>query len=130
MDDATMKQKLTIFDGHAMRDNFDVQSGADLLCHLVVAQLVVRVKTDQWAEADQVVKVIRAWSHDNEITIDWFEGVRFGYLSKQLATMLWILKPLRNMTRLGKLFTSDWEIDYESPIARGIRAVCSASLTR
>lgn len=116
--------------GMPMTEHLAPQLRTDLLCHLVVMQLLARANTDGWAGADRLVEVIRAWSRDNVISIDWFESARLAHLSQQLATVLWMLEPLRSAGRLTKLFAVDWRLDNESPIVRKIRDVCTACLMR
>lgn len=112
-----------------MTSNFDDERRADLLCHLVIAQLIARVRTNEWLRTDHLVESRRMWSHVNGVSPDWFEGVRLGRTSEQLAMSIWAIELLHDVEELSKLFTAGPRLDYRSPIVRGIFDVCAARLT-
>jgi hypothetical protein len=111
-----------------MKSILDDRRRSELLCHLVVAQLVSRVRCNEWLRAIPLVESQRRWSHMNGVSPDGPEGVRLGHVSQQLAISIWDIELLRNVEVLATLFTDTGRLDYQSPIVRGISEVCTARL--
>jgi hypothetical protein len=111
-----------------IKDNLDDDGRVDLLCHLVVAQLVGRVMTGQWLEPALVVGSTRVWSRANGASPMWLESIQLGCLSEDVAAQLWCLKPLRVPGKIAKLFADSGRLDDGSPIVQNLRGVCEAFL--
>jgi len=109
-------------------NSLDEEARAELLCHLVVAQLLARAKTEEWLRTDHLVESTRIWAHANGATPRWTESVRLSQLSVHLASSIWAIELLRDAGELAQLFTDGWRLDYRSPIVRGIHDVCAARL--
>jgi hypothetical protein len=108
--------------------NFDDEDRAALLCHLVVAQLISRVKTSEWLRTGHLVESERTWLFANGASLDWFESVRLCRVSVELATSIWAIELLQDADELAMLFTDGWRLDYRSSVVRGIHDVCIARL--
>jgi len=111
-----------------MRSNLDDEHRADLLCYLVIAQLIARARTDDWLRTDHLVEARRIWSQAHGVSPDWFESVRLGHVSVQLAASVWAIELLQDVEVLSRLVTDARQLDYRSPIVRGILDVCAARL--
>jgi hypothetical protein len=109
-------------------NHLDDEGRTDLLCYLVVAQLIARARSGKWLRTDHLVESKAIWSLANGISADWLEGVRLANVSVQLATSIWSIELLHDIDVLSNMFTDNWRLDYESPIARGIHEVCVARL--
>jgi hypothetical protein len=103
-----------------MTGNLDDAQRADLLCHLVVAQLIARARTGDWLRTDHLVESKRIWSQANGVSPDWLDGVRLASVSEELAASIWANGLLHDLDELSKLFSDNWRRDYQLPVARGI----------
>jgi hypothetical protein len=54
--------------------------------------------------------------------------VRLASVSAELAASIWAIGQLHDPDELSKLFSDNWRLDYQSPVARGIHDVCVARL--
>jgi hypothetical protein len=111
-----------------MTSNLDDERRADLLCYLVIAQLIGRAKTGNWLRTDHLVESKRVWEQVNGVFPLWFEGVRLGEVSMQLATTVWAVELLHDVDALAELLSATWEVNYASPVARGIYDICVTRL--
>ncbi|CAG9229829.1 conserved hypothetical protein [Paraburkholderia sabiae] len=111
-----------------MTSHLDDERRADLLCYLVIAQLIGRARTGNWLRTDHLVESKRIWERANDISVLWFEGARLGEASVQLAASVWAIDLLHDVDNLAKLLTDAWQVNYESPIARGIYEICASRL--
>jgi hypothetical protein len=111
-----------------MTSNLDEEARAELLCYLVVAQLVARSRTAEWLRTDHLVESTRIWLAGNGAEASWTERVRLGALSERIASDFAELPRFADSPSLAKLFTDGWKVDYRSPIVRGIYAACKSEL--
>lgn len=114
-----------------MPDNkvsLDDEARAELLCYLVVAQLVARARTGEWLRTDHLVESTRIWLAGNGADASWEERVRLGALSEKVAWGFVDIPQFADPGWLAKLFTDGWRLDYRSPIVRGIYAACGSEL--
>lgn len=102
----------------------DDEARAELLCYLVVAQLVARSRTGEWLRTDHLVESTRIWLAGNGADADWSERVHLGALSEKIALDFAEMPRFADSASLAKLFTDGWRLDYRSPIVRGIYAAC------
>lgn len=65
--------------------SLDGEARAELLCYLVVGQLVARAHTLEWLRADHLVESTRVWLAGNGTDTDWTERVYLRALSEQIA---------------------------------------------
>ena len=103
---------------------------ADLLCFLVMAQLIGRAGTGDWLRTDHVVEATRMWLASNSAECDWFERVKLARLSVDLAPQFLVFPPFRDAKEIVKLLADGWQLDYRSPIVRGMLDVCTEHLRK
>jgi hypothetical protein len=106
----------------------DREARGELLCYLVVAQLLSRARSGSWLRTDHLVESARIWSNGDGATPDWLESVRLGGISRQLAESTWGVESLRDADVLSTLFADASRLDYRSPLVKGIHDVCAARL--
>ncbi|MFM0060996.1 hypothetical protein PQR64_35820 [Paraburkholderia phytofirmans] len=102
---------------------------AELLCYLVVAQLVAMARTSEWLRTDHLVESGRIWCKANGARFDWQERVPLGQLAAEIAPHVRETFDLTKERSLVPLFADGWMLDYESPVVCGIQEVCAARLT-
>jgi len=107
---------------------FDDEARAELLCYVVVSQLIARAKTGEWMRTDHLVETIKLWTRASGASAAWLDSVRLGNVSQDLAQSVWAIELLRDPAELAVLFTDGWRLDYRSPIVRGIHDVCAGRL--
>jgi len=100
----------------------------ELLCYLVVAQLVARARTGDWLRTDHFVESLNIWLNANGAHLDWLERMQFKSLSEMVAMDFGTLPHLANEGQLAELFTDGWRLDYGSPVVRSIYAACESEL--
>ena len=108
--------------------HLDGDARAELLCYLVVGQLIARARTGEWLRTDHLVESTRIWLAGNGAQADWSECVHLGALSERIALDFAELPRFADSASLAKLFTDGWRLDYRSPIVRGIYAACEGEI--
>jgi hypothetical protein len=101
---------------------------AELLCYLVVAQLIARARTGAWLRTDHFVESLHVWLNANSAEVDWLERMHFKCVSEILASDFGNLPHFANEHKVAELFTDSWRLDYESPVVRGVFAACEREL--
>ena len=101
---------------------------AELLCYLVVAQLVARARTGEWLRSDYFVESLNIWLNAYGAQVDWLERMQSKSLSEMVAMDFGNLPHLANEGQLAELFTDGWRLDYRSPVVCGIHAACEREL--
>ena len=107
---------------------FDDEARAELLCYLVVGQLVAQARTGKWLRTDHLVESMSIWLSGNGAYADWLGRLRLGALSEKVALDFAEQPRFADAASLAKLFTDGWHLDYRSPIVRGIYAACDDEL--
>jgi hypothetical protein len=108
----------------------DEEARTELLCYLVVGQLVAHARTGEWLRTDHLVESTRIWLAGNGAKANWSDRVRLGALSEKAARDFTGLPRFADTIFLAKLFTDGWRLDYRSPVVRGIHAACESKLSR
>lgn len=108
--------------------SLDDGARAELLCYLVVAQLIARARTGTWLRTDHLVESTRIWLAGNSADASWEDRVRLGALSETIALGFAEQPRFASAAELAKLFTDGWRLDYRSPIVRGVYAACCGGL--
>ncbi|SDJ49104.1 hypothetical protein SAMN04487926_15513 [Paraburkholderia steynii] len=112
-----------------MTVKLDEPNRADLLCHLVVAQLIARARTGDWLRTDHLVDAKNLWAMVHDAAPDWLESAQLAHVSVQIAATVWTIELLREADQhLPDLFDDGWKLNYSSPIVHGIHAICVARL--
>jgi hypothetical protein len=112
------------------QNNVSKDPRADLLCYLVVAELVAMARTGEWLRTDHLVESGRIWCKTNGGCCDWQERVSLGQIAADLAPRVRETFGLTREQSLAPLFVDGWMLDRESPVVCGIREVCAARLSR
>ena len=74
-----LKVRYQTFRGEVpMTHKLDDQLRVNLLCHLVVAQLIARARTGDWLRTDHFVESKRLWAQENGVSPDWLESARLA----------------------------------------------------
>jgi hypothetical protein len=101
---------------------------AELLCYLVVAQLIARARTGDWLRTDHFVESLHIWLYANSAEVDWLERMNFKCISEVLALDFGSLPHFADESKLAELFADGWRLDYRSPVVRSIFAACEREL--
>lgn len=106
----------------------DEEARAELLCYLVVAELVARARTGEWLRTDHLVESGRIWCKANGAHLDWQERILLGQIAAGLAPHVMETFGLMMERSLVPLFIDGWMLDYASPVVCGIHEVCADRL--
>ena len=101
---------------------------ADLLCFLVIAQLIGHASTGEWLRTDHVVEATRMWLASNSAECDWLDRVKLAQTSAAIAPQFLVFPCFRDAKDIVKLFVDGWRLDYRSPTVRGMLDVCMEHL--
>lgn len=101
---------------------------ADLLCFLVLAQLIGRANTGDWLRTDHAVEATRMWAASNSAGCDWLERAKLTQMSAAIAPQFLVFPCFRDAREMVKLFVDRWRLDYRSPTVRGMLDVCTEHL--
>jgi hypothetical protein len=99
-----------------------------LLCYLVVAQLSARADTGAWLRTDHLVESAQGWCAYNRVSLSWLDRCNAGVTAIEVASKLNRYCALQSVTRLATLFSSNWQLDYTSPIVEAIQRLCEARM--
>jgi hypothetical protein len=110
--------------------NLDDEARAELLCYLVVGQLVARARTGDWLRTNHVVELLNIWLGGNGAHANWLDRVHLGAISEKIALDFAGLPGAADSNSLARLYTDGWRMDYRSPIVRLIYAACEVKLKR
>ena len=108
--------------------NLDDEARAELLCYLVVGQLVARARTGDWLRTHHVVELLNIWVTGNGAQANWLDRLHLGALSEKVALDFGGLPGFADSDALAQLFTDGWRMDYRSPMVRTIHAACEVKL--
>ena len=103
---------------------------ADLLCFLVIAQLIGHASTGEWLRTDHVVEATRMWLASNSAECDWLDRVKLAQTSAAIAPQFLVFPCFRDAKDVVKLLADGWRLDYRSPTVRGMLDVCVEHLIK
>lgn len=111
-------------------DSYRLQPAAraNLLCYLVVSQLVAHATTGEWLRTDHLVEAARIPLGSLPEECGWLERVELARTSVDLAPQFLVFPCFQDKAVLAGLFTDGWALDYEMPVVRGIYDVCKEHL--
>ncbi|REE19874.1 hypothetical protein B0G71_2991 [Paraburkholderia sp. BL27I4N3] len=66
-------------------NNLGDDSRAELLCYLVVAQLVAMARAGDWLRTDHLVESGRIWCKANGARFDWQQRIALGQIAGELG---------------------------------------------
>ncbi|MFM0651801.1 hypothetical protein [Paraburkholderia sediminicola] len=108
--------------------SLDCIERADLLCFLVMAQLIGHARTGEWLRTDHLVEATRMWTASNSAECDWLERAKLTRMSAVIAPQFLVFPCFRDAREVVKLFADGWRLDYRSPTVRGMLDVCMEQL--
>ncbi|MBW9132947.1 hypothetical protein JNC05_28115 [Paraburkholderia ginsengiterrae] len=100
----------------------------ELLCYLVVAQLIARARTGEWLRTDHFIESLNMWLNATGSRADWLERIQLKMQSEMVAMDFGAPPHLADEAKLAELFADGWRLDYDSPIVRSIYAACEREL--
>jgi len=103
---------------------------ADLLCYLVVSQLVCHAETGEWLRTRRLVESSRVWMASSKADCSWVERVEIGLMSAGLASQFLVFPMFNDVSVLVGLFKDGLRLDSQSPVVRGIYDVSNDHLYR
>jgi hypothetical protein len=101
---------------------------AELLCFLVISQLIAHASTGEWLRTDHLVESTRGWLASNSARCEWLERAKLAQMSGTLALRFLLFAPFSDGTQILNLLTDGWRLDYRSPEVHRMLDVCAAHL--
>ena len=97
-------------------NRLDDAERADLLCFLVMAQLIGHASTDKWLRTDHVVEAARIWAASNSADCGWLDRAKLARIAADIAPTLLVFPCFRETKELVKLLgkvctTRFWSAD-------------------
>ncbi|MDR3099415.1 MAG: hypothetical protein LBV73_20385 [Paraburkholderia sp.] len=108
--------------------SLDGEARAELLCYLLVCQMIARRCTGDWLRTDHLIESARLWLSANSGGCDWLERAELGVLSVMLATELEHQRLMPTVSELTALHTPGWRLDYRAPLVCSLHEFCAARL--
>jgi hypothetical protein len=106
------------------KPNFGDEARAELLCYLVVGELVATARSGKWLRTDHLVESTRIWLKANGANCEWQDRVHLARMAAELAPRMLATFALTTERALAPLFTDGWMLDYRSPIVCDIHQLC------
>jgi hypothetical protein len=113
---------------HSLSPNgsFDAEACAELLCYLVVGQLVAMARSGNWLQTDHLVESARIWMASNGAHCDWLQRARLAQESVELALLF--SPEFQDSAALMQLFSDAGRLDYRSLAVQHLHRICVAHL--
>jgi hypothetical protein len=108
---------------------FDDEARAEMLCYLVIGELVAMARTGEWLRTDHLVESARIWMTANGAECDWQDRVALAQTAAEIAPKVLASFQLATEQSLAPLFTDGWMLDYRSSIVCDIHRLCAARLS-
>ena len=108
--------------------NLDHDARVELLCYLVVAQLVAHAPTGEWLRTDHLVESGRMWTDSSGAQGAWLARYELGQASAAIAPSFLNVSALCDSDSLANLFTDGWRLDCRSSRVRWLHDICGAYL--
>lgn len=109
---------------------FDDDARAEMLCYVVVGELVAMARTGDWLRTDHLVELSRIWMHANGAQSEWKERIGIARIAAEFAPDVLATIDLRTEKTLASLFTDGWRLDYRVPVVCEIHDRRAARLRR
>jgi hypothetical protein len=100
----------------------------ELLCYLVVAQLVAHARTGEWLRTDHLAESARLWTDATGAPAGWLERIELGQMSAAVAAEFLPPYGFVDADLLMSLFKDGWRVNLPSPVVRRIYNACVAKL--
>jgi hypothetical protein len=112
----------------SMSSKLDGPERADLLCFLVMAQLIGHATAGEWLRIDHAVEAGRIWAASNSAECNWLERAKLARIAADIAPTFLVFPCFQDAREIVKLFVDGWMLDYRSPTVRGMLDVCAEHL--
>jgi hypothetical protein len=109
-------------------NKLDAAERVDLLCFLVMAQLIGHATSGDWLRTDHAVEATRMWAASNSVECDWLDRAKLSRMSAAIAPQFLVFPYFRDAKEIVKLLVDGWRLDYRSPTVRGMLDVCAEHL--
>jgi hypothetical protein len=109
---------------------FDDEARAEMLCYLVVGELVAMARTGDWLRTDHLVELSAIWMRANGAQPEWRDRISIVRMAVDLAPDVQATFGLRSEQALASLFTGGGRLDYRVPVVGEIHDRCVARLQR
>ncbi|MCC8397489.1 hypothetical protein LJ656_33585 [Paraburkholderia sp. MMS20-SJTR3] len=110
--------------------NLDDDARAELLCYLLVSQLLARRRTGNWLSSNRLIERARRWLGLNDGYSGWFDRARLCALSEVLAADLEPQISIVASNRLAALFYENQRLNYRRPLTRFLHNICAERLRK
>ncbi|WP_109477281.1 hypothetical protein [Paraburkholderia sp. C35] len=110
--------------------SLDDEARAEMLCYLVVGELVSMARTQDWLNTGHLVELSRIWMNANGAICDWQERIGIARMAADLAPDILAAFGLDTEKALTALFADGWRLDYRLPVVCQIHDRCVARLHR
>jgi hypothetical protein len=111
-------------------ENLDDEARAELLCYLVIGELVAMARTGACLRTDHLVELSRIWLKANGATCHWQDQVALEAAAARLAPGVLRSFQMTDERSLAPLFTDGWRLDYRSPVVGDIHRHCARFIAR
>ena len=109
--------------------DFDLYAQTELLAYLVASQLVMRQRTSQWLNFEQLVEYSHLWLRLNGRRADWLQRVGLACRAQRLAEQIEQTSRERYDAKIAsRMFFDGPHLDLRSPVVTEIFVVCAANL--
>jgi hypothetical protein len=108
----------------------DGEARAELLCFLVIGQLVRFAQAGVWLSTDHLIESAQIWLNSNGAECDWLERARLLEMSCAIASQQCKHPFLEEDFAILQLFSlqSGWYLDYRAPAVQRIYAICLSAI--
>jgi hypothetical protein len=113
-----------------MRTVFDDEARAEMLCYLVVGELVATARTGDRLRKDHLVELSLVWSHANGPQPEWRDRISIVRMAIDLAPDVLATFELKTAKALASLFADGGRLAYRVPLIGQIHDQCAARLQR
>ena len=107
--------------------NLDEAARAELLCDLVVSQLIARIRTGAWLRIDQRIESVRVWLAANGGFCDWIERAALCDISIEIASHFQS-REFFAAAELAKMLINRVRLDYRRLSTQTLHNICAARL--
>lgn len=104
------------------------EARCDLLCHLVVVQLIEHTRSGKWLRAAQSAESIRVWLGPDRVHTTRAEQVMLARTATALAPAFLQQPAFRDTATLARLSFDIWRMNFGSPLLRTLRAACATRI--
>lgn len=109
---------------------FDDEARAEMLCHVVIGELVAMARTGDWLRTDHLVELSLVWMRANGAHPEWRDRIGIVRMAVDLAPDILATFGLRTERAVASLFTGGGRLDYRVPLVGQIHDQCAVRLQR